>query len=314
MSNGEQLIKAVVTGGAGFIGSHIVEELLKLGWQVTIIDNLSTGSLDNIRPFMASNNLEFVHGSISDLALLQKHFPRVDYVFHEAALASVQSSIQDPLLSHENNLSGTLNVLLAARDNGIQKLVFASSSAVYGDTPVTRKKEGASPKPQSPYAADKLAAEYYCRVFTEIFKLPTICLRYFNVYGPRQRPDSEYAAVIPKFIQRVRDGKSPVIFGDGKQTRDFVFVKDVVAANILATKTEFTGILNVGTSESISLSQLGQLILEKMNRTDLEPVYEQEKAGDIKHSLADISAAKVLGYNPHYTLNLGLDELLKALA
>jgi UDP-glucose 4-epimerase len=313
MSNGGQLIKAVVTGGAGFIGSHIVEELLKLGWQILVVDNLSTGNLNNLQHLLNAKNMEFVQGSIIDLPLLQKHFAGANYVFHEAALVSVQGSIEDPILSHDNNLSGTLNVLLAARDSGIQKVVFASSSAVYGDTPVVRKKEDASPNPQSPYAVNKLAAEYYCRLFTEVYKLPTLCLRYFNVYGPRQSPNSEYAAVIPKFIQLVKDGKSPIIFGDGKQTRDFVFVEDVVAANILAAKSTITGVLNIGTSKSISLNQLARFILKKMNRLDLDPIYEKERAGDIKHSMADISAAKVLGYNPRYTLNLGLDELIKAL-
>lgn len=312
MSTGGQLTKAVVTGGAGFIGSHIVEELVKLGWKVKIIDNLSSGSLDNIHPFLKANDVEFVHGSITDLPLLQKHFSGIDYVFHEAALVSVQGSIEDPVLYHENNLSGTLNVLLAAKDKGIDKVVFASSSAVYGDTPAIVKKEDALPNPQSPYAVNKLAAEYYCRVFNEVYKLRTVCLRYFNVYGPRQRPDSEYAAVIPKFIQRVKEGKSPVIYGDGKQTRDFVFIKDVVAANILAAKSEISGAINVGTGESTSLNQLTQLILEKMNRPDLKIVYEKERAGDIKDSLADISVAKKIGYSPQYTIQKGLDELSNA--
>jgi nucleoside-diphosphate-sugar epimerase len=311
MSNGGQLTTAVVTGGAGFIGSHIVEELVKLGWKVKIIDNLSSGSMDNIQPFLKANDIEFVQGSITDLPLLQKHFSGVNYVFHEAALVSVQGSIEDPFLSHENNLSGTLNVLIAARDNGIEKVVFASSSAVYGDTPAILKKEDALPSPQSPYAVNKLAAEYYCRVFSEVYKLRTVCLRYFNVYGPRQRPDSEYAAVIPKFIQRVREGKSPIIYGDGKQTRDFVFVKDVVAANILAAKSEVTGVINVGTSESTSLNQLAKLILKRMNRPDLEPKFGKERAGDIKGSLADISAAMEIGYSPQYTIKKGLDILTK---
>jgi UDP-glucose 4-epimerase len=310
MSSGAKLTKAAVTGGAGFIGSHIVEELIKLGWKVKIIDNLSSGSLDNIQPFLKCNDLEFVRGSVTDLSLLQKHFSGIDYVFHEAALVSVQGSIEDPVLSHENNVSGTLNVLCAARDNGIEKVVFASSSAVYGDTPSKRKKEDALPNPQSPYAVNKLAAEYYCRVFNEVFKLRTVCLRYFNVYGPRQRPDSEYAAVIPKFIQRVKKGKSPIVFGDGEQTRDFVFVKDVVAANVLAAKSEVTGIINVGSGERTSLNQLAQLIFEKMNRPDLEPVYEKERTGDIKHSLSDISAAIGIGYSPQYTIQKGLDELI----
>jgi UDP-glucose 4-epimerase len=312
MSTGGQLTKAVVTGGAGFIGSHIVEGLVSMGWKVKIIDNLSSGRMDNIHPFLKANEVEFVYGSITDLPLLQKHFSGIDYVFHEAAMVSVQGSIEDPVLSHENNLSGTLNVLLAARDQGIEKVVFASSSAVYGDTPAGLKKEDAHPNPQSPYAVNKLAAEYYCRVFTEVYKLRTVCLRYFNVYGPRQRPDSEYAAVIPKFIQRVKEGKSPIIYGDGKQTRDFVFVKDVVAANILAAKSEVTGVINVGTSESTSLNQLAKLILKRMNRPDLEPKFGKERAGDIKDSLADISAAREVGYRPQYTLKKGLDELTKA--
>ena len=310
MADNIEVKKVVITGGAGFIGSHIADECVKRGWQVIIIDNLSTGRLENIKHLLQITNMcEFVRGSITDLPLLQKVFTGADYVFHEAAVVSVPGSIADPVLAHETNLTGTLKVLLAARDAGVKKLVFASSSAVYGDTPESYKKEDALPKPQSPYAVNKLAGEYYCQVFNEIYKLPTACLRYFNVYGPRQKPDSEYAAVIPKFIQRVKEGKPPIIFGDGEQTRDFIFIKDVVAANILAAESQATGVFNIGTGESTSLNHLSGIITIIMSREDIQAVYEKERPGDIKDSLADIKKARLMGYIPGYTLASGLGEM-----
>ena len=312
MADSIEVKKVVITGGAGFIGSHIADECVKRGWQVIIIDNLSTGRLENIKHLLQiTNSSEFVRGSITDLALLQKVFGGADYVFHEAAVVSVPGSIADPVLAHETNLTGTLKVLLAARDAGVKKLVFASSSAVYGDTAESYKKEDALPKPQSPYAVNKLAGEYYCQVFNEIYKLPTSCLRYFNVYGPRQKPDSEYAAVIPKFIQRVKEGKPPIIFGDGEQTRDFIFIKDVVAANILAAESQATGVFNIGTGESTSLNHLSEIIMTIMNLKVIQAVYKKERPGDIKDSLADIKKARLMGYTPKYGLEEGLREMLK---
>jgi UDP-glucose 4-epimerase len=292
--------KGLVTGGAGFIGSHIVAELSLHDWHVIIIDNLSTGRKENIEPFLNQKNVEFILGSVTDLPLLQKHFSNVDYVFHEAAIPSVPRSIENPIASHEANVTGTLNVLTAAKDQKVKKLVFASSSSVYVDTPALPKQEDMIPNPQSPYAASKIAGEYYCRAFNKVYGLPTVCLRYFNVYGPRQDPNSQYAAVIPKFIRSIMEGKSPVIFGNGEQTRDFTFVRDVVSANILAAESEATGIFNVGRGERITLNELTRFILNNLGRTDIQPVYQADRLGDVKHSLADISRAQTFGYNPQY--------------
>ena len=206
--------KVVVTGGAGFIGSHLSEGLVNRGYRVIILDDLSTGKKENVQLLLQRENIEFVKGSITDLTLLQKLFRGTDKVFHLAAIPSVPRSIKNPQISHEVNVTGTLNVLLAARDNGVGKVIYASSSSVYGDTPTLPKKENMLPNPQSPYAAAKLAGESYCRVFHKVYELPTACLRYFNVYGPRQDPDSRYAAVIPLFIKMVSAGEAPVIFGD----------------------------------------------------------------------------------------------------
>ena len=304
---------AVVTGGAGFIGSHIVDELVELGYHVIVIDDISTGRLENIEHLLKKRNLEFFRGSVTDQALLQRRFSGVDYVFHQAAISSVPASIDNPSAVHEVNATGTLNVLLAARDNQVKKVVYASSASVYGDSPNLPVQESMMPNPQSPYAVSKLAGEYYCHVFSTVYHLATVCLRGFNIYGPRQNSDSEYAAVIPKFIKYVSDGKSPVIFGDGEQTRDFMFVKDIVAANILAAQSDATGIFNIGQGESTSLNQLTRLILRLMGRDDIKPIYEKERVGDIKHSLADITRARTLGYTPKYTLEEGLREVIRSL-
>ena len=299
--------KAVVTGGAGFIGSHIADRLTGQGYQVVIIDDLSTGNKENIAALLKQNNIEFIEGSIVDLSLLNKLFRGVDYVFHLAAIPSVPRSIKNPQASHEVNITGTLNVLLAARDTGVKKVIYASSCAVYGDTPTLPIKEEMLPKPQSPYAVTKLAWDYYCQVFHQVYGLPTVCLRYFNIYGPRQDPNSQYAAVIPRFIRRVIDDKPPIIFGDGEQTRDFVFVTDVVLANILAAESDATGVLNVGQGQSITINELAKLIIHIMNK-DLGIIYKEARVGDIRHSLAEISKARLLGYQPQYDLEQGLRE------
>jgi UDP-glucose 4-epimerase len=303
----------VVTGGAGFIGSHLAEELLKRRYKVIIIDDLSTGKLENIRPLIkgegSGNRVEFVHGSIIDLPLLKNVFQGVDYVFHQAAIPSVPRSIENPRATHEANTTGTLNVLLATRDNGVKKVIYASSSSVYGDTPTLPKNEDMSPNPQSPYAVTKLAGEYYCWVFHQVYGLPTVCLRYFNVYGPRQDPTSQYAAVVPKFTRRVLDNKPPIIFGDGEQTRDFTFVKDAVEANILATEGHATGVYNIGRGERVSINRLAELVI-KIVGNSVKPVHEEPRPGDIRHSLADISRARQFGYNPRYNLEEGLRETI----
>jgi len=302
--------KLVVTGGAGFIGSHLAEELARRGYYVVILDDLSTGRIENIELLLKKKDVEFIEGSITDLPLLRRLCQDADYMFHQAAIPSVVRSMENPQLTHEVNVTGTLNVLLAARDNGVKKVVYASSSSVYGDTPVLPKSEDMAPNPRSPYAVTKLAGEYYCRVFQEAYGLSTVCLRYFNIYGPRQDPNSQYAAVIPSFIKKASGKSPPVIFGDGEQTRDFTFVKDAVEANILAAESNATDMFNVGRSESTTINQLAQLII-KLTGNNVEPIHVKPRPGDVRHSLADISKAKTLGYNPKYSLEEGLRETIR---
>jgi len=304
--------KAVVTGGAGFIGSHLAELLVDRGYHITILDDLSTGKSANIETLLKKSSVEFIKGSITDLPLLQKLFKNTSYIFHEAAIPNVSRSIKNPQASHEVNVTGTLNVLLAARDNAVNKVVYASSSSVYGDTPTLPKVEDMTTNPQSPYAVTKLAGEYYCRVFEQVFGLLTVCLRYFNVYGPRQDPNSQYAAVIPKFISNITKHKPPIIFGDGKQTRDFTFIKDVTEANILAAESDATGIFNIGRGESISINQLAQLTVKIIRNGNIKPIYEEPRPGDIRHSLADITRARTFGYVPIYSLEEGLKETIRS--
>ena len=310
----------VVTGGAGFIGSNLAQELARRACQVTILDDMSTGRLENIADLINSTNsitqqtqraqrVKFVQGSITELALLQEVFQGADLIFHLAAIPSVPRSIADPQACHAANPTGTLNVLLAARDNGIKKVVYASSSSVYGDTPSLPKREDMPPNPQSPYAVSKLAGEYYCCVFQQVYGLPTVCLRYFNVYGPRQDPNSGYAAVIPRFIKRISEGNPPVIFGDGKQTRDFTYITDVVEASILAAESSATGIFNIGKGERTTINQLAELTVRLMGG-NVEPIHEEPRPGDVRHSLADISKARGFHYNPKHDLEQGLEETI----
>jgi UDP-glucose 4-epimerase len=300
-----------ITGGAGFIGSNLAEELIKKGHSVTVLDNLSTGNIKNIRHLEKHNNFKFKKGSITDREFLKKTFEGVDYVLHQAAIPSVQRSVNNPQATHEANVDGTFNVLLAAKDAGVKKLVYAASSSAYGDTPTLPKKEDMKPNPKSPYAVSKLAGEYYCSAFNEVYGLKTISLRYYNVYGPRQNPDSEYAAVIPRFITRILKSERPTIYGDGTQTRDFTYVKDVVSANLKAMESQATGVYNIAYGKRISLNDLA----EKINRytgKNIAPLYDKARKGDIKDSLADISAAKeAFGYEPEYDIDRGLQETIK---
>ena len=303
-------MKVVITGGCGFIGSNIAEELIKKHY-VVVIDDLSTGRIENIRSLQDKENFEFVRGNITDLDLLKQIFEDVDCIFHQAAIPSVQRSVENPLDTNEANIKGTLNVLIAARDCGVKKVVYASSSSVYGDTPELPKKENMRPNPQSPYAVSKLTGEYYCKVFSDIYGIKTICLRYFNVYGPKQDPTSEYAAVIPRFINRVLNNQPPIIFGDGNQTRDFTFVKDVVKANILAMEKNVEGVFNIAYGQQISINELANKIMEIVG-VKLNPVYDKPRPGDIRNSLADISLAKQkLGYMPEYSLEKGLEVTIR---
>jgi UDP-glucose 4-epimerase len=301
--------RIVITGGTGFIGSHLASELVTDN-TIIIIDDLSTGRLQNIADINGKPSVMFIEGSILDLHLLEDAFIGVDFVFHQAAIPSVPRSIENPLSTNEVNITGTLNVLLAAKDTGVKKVAFSSSSSVYGHTPVLPKKEDMLPNPQSPYALTKLAGEYYCQIFQQIYHLPTICLRYFNVYGPRQDPDSQYAAVIPRFIYNIWQDKPPIIYGDGKQTRDFTFVKDVVRANILAVESDATGVFNIGGGKSIAINDLAKFIVNSLGK-DLMPIHGEPRSGDIIHSLADVSKASRFGYEPEYGLEDGLRETIK---
>jgi len=302
--------RVVITGGAGFIGSHLAEELAENN-EVVVIDNLSTGKLENIKHLIDNKKIVFKKGDIRDLDFLKEEFKGVDYVFHQAAIVSVPFSVEDPILTNEVNVNGTLNVLIAARDCGVKKVIYASSCAVYGDNPNLPLKEDMLPMPLSPYAVTKLAGEYYCQVFTEVYGLPTISLRYFNVYGPRQDANSDYAAVIPKFIKRVLEDKPPIIYGDGKQTRDFIFVKDVVKANIMAAKSNATGVFNIASGKQVSINELANLIIEIMGK-DFEPIHQRPRPGDIRHSIADISKAKEkLNFQPEYSLKEGLEKTVR---
>jgi len=298
-----------ITGGAGFIGSNLADELATSN-SVIIIDDLSTGKKENIARLIEKDNVTFTQGSILDLNLLQRLFQGVDYVFHLAALARVPRSIEDPLTTNEVNIKGTLSVLLAARDNRVRKVIYASSSSMYGDSPTLPQREDMSPSPRSPYALTKLAGEYYCNIFRQIYGLSTVCLRYFNVYGSRQDPQSQYATVIPAFIGRISQNLAPIIFGDGEQSRDFTFIEDVVQASILAAESNAAGAYNIGSGKSITINWLAEIILNLMQR-DLEPVYEKPRPGDPRHTLADISEAKGFGYEPKWALEDGLRRTIK---
>lgn len=301
--------RVAITGGAGFIGSSLAHELTTDN-TIIIIDDLSTGRRENIADLTDKENVTFIEGSILDRHLLEEAFKDVDFVFHQAAIPSVPRSIEDPLSTNEVNITGTLNVLIAARDNNVRKVIFASSSSVYGNTPTLPKVEDMTPNPQSPYALTKLVGEYYCHVFHQIYHMPTISLRYFNIYGPRQDPNSQYAAVIPRFISRVRQDKPPIIYGDGRQTRDLTFVQDTIEANILAAETDATGIFNVGTGGNTTINDLAEAIIRIAGR-DLQPIYQEPRAGDIINSLADISKARAIGYEPKYSLEDGLQETIR---
>lgn len=301
-------MKYIVTGGAGFIGSHIVEELARRDDEVVILDNLFSGRMENILPFLSRKNVNFVQGSVTDPALLKTVFEGADGVFHEGAIASVPRSIKNPAATNEANVTGTLNVLVAARDCGVKKVLFASSSSVYGDTPTLPKREDMLPSPLSPYAVSKLAGEQYLKVFSEIYGFDTVSLRYFNVFGPRQDPASEYAAVIPKFITSILSRRSPVIYGDGGQTRDFSYVKDVVQANIRAMESDARGVFNVAYCQRMSLIELASTLMEITGIT-VPLTFAPARAGDVRDSLADISRAKAgFGYAPAYTVKSGLEE------
>lgn len=298
--------KALITGGAGFIGSHIAEELVGQGCGVTVLDNLSTGHLENLESI--KSGVEFVRGDIQDEQVLADVVTGCDVVFHEAAVVSVTKTVAEPVSSTAVNDMGTLKVLEAARLNGVQRVVLASSSAVYGDDPRLPKVESMAPQPLSPYAVQKLTNEHYALLYYKLFGLEVVCLRYFNVYGPRQDPSSPYSGVISIFMTRAKHGTAPTIYGNGRQSRDFVYVKDVVQANILAaTHPAAPGqVFNVGTGDSIEINTLWNKIA-KLARCSASPEYADSRPGDIVHSVAGIQkAGEKLGFCPAVSLDQGL--------
>lgn len=302
-------MKYLVTGGAGFIGSHIADSLLP-DHEVIIIDDLFSGSMENISQSL-QNGAEFINGSITDSKVLQGVLRDVDGVFHEAAIASVPRSVSEPLPSNEVNVTGTLRLLVAARDAGVKKVVMASSSSVYGETPVLPKRESDQSLPISPYGVSKFAAEEYGRVFSLLYGMPVISLRYFNVFGPRQDPLSQYAAVIPLFIAAALNRKPMNINGDGEQTRDFSYVADVVQANLKAMDLGPAGTYNIAGGHQISINHLAKLIMEETG-SEVPPVHLPVRAGDIKDSLADISRANLeFNYSPQYSVREGVRETIE---
>jgi dTDP-glucose 4,6-dehydratase len=307
--------KILVTGGAGFIGSHIVDELVEKGFDVTVIDNLDTGRLENLAHHRKNKDFHFIRGDIRSFDVLKETLKDIDAVFHEAALASVTLSVKNPILTNDVNVGGTLNLLKTCRDLGVKRFVFASSAAIYGDAKSPLKKEDDNPNPTSPYGVSKLAAEKYVRVFHRVYGLETVCLRCFNVYGPRQNVDihGSYGGAISIFINRILKELPPKIYGDGEQTRDFVYIKDVVQANMLALdRKDVAGeVFNIATGKKTSINQVANTLRDVMNRTNLENLHVDPRPTDIRHGYADISKAqKTLGYTPKFSIKEGLTELV----
>jgi UDP-glucose 4-epimerase len=297
----------LVTGGAGFIGSHIASALVERGDRVRLLDNLSTGHKKNLAALGSS--IEFIEGDLVDRRDVERALDGVEVVFHEAALASVPRSVEAPLDTHAACVTGTVTLLDVARQCGVRRLVFGGSSSAYGDQPIVAKHEGLLPAPLSPYAAAKVAGEFYCQAFTATYGLETVTIRYFNVFGPRQDPQSQYAAVIPKFITSMLEGRRPTIFGDGQQSRDFTYIDNIVHGNLLAAdaRAAVGRTINVACGESYNLLEL----IAGINRllgTAIQPIFEPARAGDVRESLADISLAReLLGYEP----TVGFDEGLR---
>lgn len=307
--------KILITGGAGFIGSHIVDRFLNEGFEVTVIDNLDTGRLKNIAHHQDNKNFHFIKGDIRDFNLVRETMKDIDVVFHEAALASVTLSVENPILTNEINVAGTLNLLKASSDLHVERFVYASSAAVYGDTSSPQKREDMNPNPTSPYGVSKLAAENYVKLFHKLYGLETVSLRYFNVYGPRQRFDIQcaYGGAIIIFTNRLIRNMPPIIYGNGEQTRDFVYIQDIIEANILALNNKNTAgeAFNIGTGKKTTINQIAYILKDKMNRKNLENTYADPRPTDIRQDYADISKAKkTLGYNPKFSIKEGLTKLV----
>lgn len=304
--------RIAITGGCGFIGSNLAYALSKDN-EVVILDDISTGSLENIQELIKNELITLIKGSITDLELLKGTFEGADYVFHLAAIPSVEESIKKPALTTEVNLKGTMNVLIASMEKGVKKMIYASSAAVYGNTPNIPITEDMQTSPESPYGAQKLGGEHYCRVFHEIFDISTTSLRYFNVYGPNQDPGSHYSPVIPKFISNIQKNIPPTIFGDGEQTRDFIFVEDIVYANILAAQNKASDgmSINIACGKETSINDLASKIIE-LSGKEIEIVHTDARQGEIRHSLADIYKAKeVLNFEPKSSFSEGLEKTME---
>lgn len=302
--------KCLVTGGAGFIGSHLVEALLKEGHSVTVFDNFSTGILENLSTVQSS--IQLIKGDILDRDLLRQACQNIDFVFHQAASASVTASLKDPFIAHDVNVTGTINVLEAARLANVSRLIFASSAAVYGSDPILPKSEEHSPKPINPYGLSKYVGELYCQQFSSLFDIQAICFRYFNVYGPRQNPNSQYSGVISNFINKVKAGERPIIYGDGLQTRDFINVQDIVQALLLGLKPSKSSfaIYNVATGQGKNLFDILNAIEQCLGR-EIPVEYRPERRKDIRHSIGDNQKIiQQLGFKPQKEFVQGLNELV----
>ena len=298
---------ALVTGGAGFIGSHIASAMAAGGARVRVIDDLSTGYRENLDEI--GGDLDFIHASLADEKSLNKALEDVELVFHEAAIPSVPRSVENPRQTHIASVDSTFSLLLAAREKKVRRLVYAASSSAYGDQPTLPKTESMLPEPLSPYAVAKLVGEYYCQVFTRVYGLETVSLRYFNVFGPRQDPSSQYSGVISRFISALLGNETPVIYGDGEQSRDFTYIDNVVEANLKAAETTkgVGQIINIANGERITLNQLLDELKDLTGKKDVKPDYQESRAGDVRHSLADINRAKdLLGFEPRVDLRTGL--------
>jgi len=305
-------VRYLITGGAGFIGSHLVEHLVAAGDDVTVLDDLSSGRRANLAA--VRGQIRFIRGSVTDLNTCRRAVERVDCVLHHAAVTSVQRSVDEPVVTHQVNATGTLNVLLAARDRGVRRVVYAGSTSAYGNPATLPNSEEHVTRPLSPYAASKLAGEDYCVACQATYGLETVVLRYFNIFGPRQDPNSQYAAVVPRFITTALAGEPPTIFGDGKQTRDFVFIANVVHANLLAARApaaDVSGqVFNIGSGKGVSVNQLWEHI-RRLAGVPLAPVHTQGRAGEVRDSVAELArAGRLLGYAPIVDFEEGLRQTI----